>query len=124
MSGESLIHVRLVERLIMYVRERHCPPRGLLLLADHHSFSTNRPLRIGGFLPDLFASDLPVTFEVLGEAKTPSDLETQRSARQITAFLDHLAVREQRDFHRDTMADVWVCGSLMSKRAVTMRAKR
>jgi len=35
-----------------------------------------------------------------------------------------LVGREQRDFHRDTMADVWVCGSLMSKRAVTMRAKR
>ena len=99
MSGESLIHVRLVERLIMYVRERHCPPRGLLLLADHHSFSTNRPLRIGGFLPDLFASDLPVTFEVLGEAKTPSDLETRRSARQITAFLDHLAVRPRSTFY-------------------------
>src|SRR5258708_5020066 len=32
--------------------------------------------------------------------------------------------REQRDFHRDTMADVWVCASLMSKRAVTMRATR
>ncbi len=93
MSGESPLHTLLVERLIVEVKLRHQPPRGLLLLADHPSFGTNRPPSIGGFLPDLFASDLPATFEVLGEAKTFPDLETDRSARQIGAFLDHLAVR-------------------------------
>ena len=99
MSGESLIHISLVERLIAHVRERHKPPRGLLLLADHRSFSSNRPFCIGRYTPDLFASDLPATFEVLGEAKTPSDLETERSARQISAFLDHLALRPGSSFY-------------------------
>jgi hypothetical protein len=73
--------------------------RGLLLLADHADFRLNRPLTIGGFLPDLFASDLPVTFEVVGEAKTFPDLESDRSARQIRAFLDHLAVRSGSNFY-------------------------
>jgi hypothetical protein len=99
MSGESLIHTRLVERLVAHVRIRHCPPRGLLLLADHHKFGKDRPPTIDRYTPDLFASDLPVTFEVLGEAKTPLDLETARSARQIGAFLDYLSVRPRSTFY-------------------------
>jgi hypothetical protein len=99
MSGESLFHVRLVERLIAHVRTRHCPPRGLLVLADHYTYGANRPPNIGRYTPDLYASDLPVTFEVLGEAKTPSDLETPRSAAQIAAFLDHLSFRPRSSFY-------------------------
>lgn len=99
MSGESASHVRLVERLIALVRTRHQPPRGLLLLADHRDFGSDRPPTIGGFLPDLFASDLPVTFEVVGEAKTFPDLESDRSRRQIVAFLDHLAFRPGSTFY-------------------------
>jgi hypothetical protein len=99
MSGESLVHARLVERLIAHVRARHCPPRGLLVLADHHTYGANRPPIIGRYTPDLFASDLPVSFEVLGEAKTPLDLETPRSAAQIAAFLDYLALRPGSSFY-------------------------
>ena len=92
MSGESARHVRLVEALIRTVESRHQPPRGLLIFADHHRFGTDRPPTIGGFTPDLLASDLPETFRVVGEAKTPADLETERSRRQVLAFLDHLAL--------------------------------
>lgn len=92
MSGESSRHMRLVEKLIAGVRERHAPARGLMMFADHYTFGRNRPPQIGGFTPDLFAHDLPMTFHVIGEAKTPDDLETDRSLRQIRAFLDHLAL--------------------------------
>jgi hypothetical protein len=99
MSGESLLHVRLVERLIKHIRNRHECPRGLLVLADHHEFGDNRPGTIEGFTPDVFASDLPATFEVLGEAKTPDDLMTDRSRRQLSAFLNYLAVRPNSTFY-------------------------
>lgn len=92
MSGESATHVRLIEALIRFIEERHRPPRGLVLLADHHGFGADRPPRIGGHTPDVFASDLPVSFRLIGEAKTVPDLETERSRRQIKAFLDHLAL--------------------------------
>lgn len=93
MSGESLHHVRLVESLIRHVELHFRPARGLLLLADHHRFGINRPRTIDGFIPDLFASDLPTTFEIVGEAKTPSDMDTPRSRRQLQAFLDYLRIR-------------------------------
>lgn len=60
---------------------------------DHDSYGSDRPHRINGYCPDLFASDLPATFEILGEAKTGPDLERPRSHGQIVAFLDHLALQ-------------------------------
>lgn len=92
MSGESAKHVFLVEKLIETIERQHRPPRGLMVFADHHRFGDDRPPTIGGYTPDVFASDVPATFRVVGEAKTPSDLETERSRRQIIAFLDHLVL--------------------------------
>lgn len=99
MSGETRAHTLLVERLIVHVQAKHRPPRGLLVLADHHSFGSNRPQQIAGYTPDLFASDLPATFEVIGEAKTMADLQSDRSQRQIRAFLDYLSLRPQASFY-------------------------
>lgn len=76
------------------MRDRHPTERGLLMLLDHDRYGSDRPHRVNGYCPDLFASDLPTTFEVLGEAKTGSDLERPRSHVQIVAFLDHLALQE------------------------------
>ena len=75
------------------MRERHATERGLLMLVDHDRYGSNRPHRVNGYCPDLFASDLPTTFEILGEAKTTPDLERPRSHAQIVAFLDHLSLR-------------------------------
>jgi hypothetical protein len=93
MSGESTLHIRLVESLERQVRARHAPPRGLLLLLDHDRYGRDRPHRCDRYCPDLFASDLPVTFEIVGEAKTPADLERPRSHLQIQGFLDYLSLR-------------------------------
>ena len=70
-----------------------------MVFADHHRFGNDRPATIGGYIPDVFASDVPATFQVVGEAKTSADLETKRSRRQIIAFLDHLALYERSSFY-------------------------
>jgi hypothetical protein len=94
MSGESSQHIKLVERLITIVEDRHRTSRGILIFADHRKFGDGQqPPMIGGYKPDLFAQDLPETFRLIGEAKTQNDLEQERSALQIAAFLDHLALR-------------------------------
>jgi hypothetical protein len=95
MSGESELHVRLVEKLIDTIEQRHITARGIVVFADHHRYGRDRPPQIGGFTPDVFASDVPVTFRVVGEAKTADDLQTDRSLRQIAAFLDHLSLYPQ-----------------------------
>ena len=118
MSGESAAHTHLVEHLIAHVSHRHPCPRGLLILADHHRFGTDRPWNIGPFTPDVFASDLPATFEIIGEAKTPRDLVTPRSARQISAFLDHLSLREQAFFYLGVPWFAVAQGQLVMKKLV------
>jgi hypothetical protein len=92
MSGETRRHVLLVEALIAMTEKQHQGGRGLIILADHHSFGSNRPPKLGGFTPDLFAHDLPITTRILGEAKTEDDLVSERSALQLLAFLEHLAL--------------------------------
>jgi hypothetical protein len=92
MSGESAYHIRLVETLVATVRERHSTPQGIAVFADHREFGVNRPPTLGGYTPDVFACDVPSTFRVVGEAKTKADLETDRSHRQLRAFLDHLSL--------------------------------
>jgi hypothetical protein len=92
MSGESARHRRLVESLIEVMERRHQAMPSIVIFADHHRFGSELPPTIGYFTPDVFASDVPATFRVIGEAKTRDDLETERSRRQLTAFLDHLSL--------------------------------
>ena len=42
-------------------------------------------------MPDVYATDVPTTRTLIGEAKTRRDLETDHSRQQIEAFLGHLA---------------------------------
>jgi hypothetical protein len=99
MSGESRTHTSLVENLIKAVDSRHRHRRGFTVFADHHSFGSDRPPMIGGFTPDLFASDIPESFRIIGEAKTSSDLDSERSLFQVQAFLDHLSLYENGIFY-------------------------
>ncbi|MGA8610697.1 MAG: hypothetical protein WB760_03065 [Xanthobacteraceae bacterium] len=70
-----------------------------MLFADHRSYGPNQPPMIGGHKPDVFAQDVPETFRVIGEAKTPNDFKDDRSMRQIAAFLDHLALYPNTSFY-------------------------
>jgi len=99
MSGESKAHTTLVENLIHTIDSRHSHARGFIMFADHHRFGTDRPPMIGGFTPDLFASDVPESFRIIGEAKTSADLDSERTHVQICAFLQHLSLYENAMFY-------------------------
>lgn len=60
----------------------------------------NRPLPVhGGYVPDVFATDSPETHRIIAEAKTAGDCETERSLKQIEAFLLHLKVFPKKRFY-------------------------
>jgi len=42
-------------------------------------------------MPDVYATDVPTTMTLIGEAKTAADLDTRHSRAQIAAFLQYLA---------------------------------
>lgn len=91
MTRETGQHVSLVEGAIAAIQTSHRALYSLVIYADLPAFGRDRPPYIGGFIPDVFAIDVPETVRIIAEAKTPIDLETQRSHRQITAFLRHLS---------------------------------
>ena len=99
MSGESDEHAVLVLRLTAFVRERHGAAGNLALYLDDQKMGRERPQRIGGHLPDLYAQDVPRTFVVIGEAKTQADLITPRSRRQLASFVRYLALHEAAFFY-------------------------
>lgn len=94
MSGESDEHAVLVSRLTAFVRERHGAAGNLTLYLDDRKMGRERPQRIGGHLPDLYAQDVPRTFVVIGETKTQADLISPRSRRQLASFVRYLALHE------------------------------
>lgn len=98
MSGESARHRFLVEHLLNTVEIRYQGVRSVVIFADHHRFGSQLPPMIGDFTPDVLVTTVPATFRLIGEAKTRDDIETDRSRRQLTAFLDHLALHPPSSF--------------------------
>jgi hypothetical protein len=92
--GESISHIRLVNRILVWVRLEHGDCRHLCILSDlPDSRSSEKPPLIGGFLPDVFVEDAPPTFTVIGEAKTAQDLEREHTKRQFRGYLLYLKLR-------------------------------
>lgn len=97
--GESMEHMLLVSNLIAYIRAEFKHVFALVLLADTATaVRGDKPPVINGFVPDIFAFDVPTTITIVGEAKTTRDIETDRSRAQIRAFIDFLRWRPQSFF--------------------------
>ena len=99
MSGESNEHAFLVSHLTDFVTKRHGCGGNLALYFDDQMYGRERPQRIGSYLPDLYAEDVPRTFVVIGEAKTHLDLISTRSRRQLATFLRYLALYDAAFFY-------------------------
>jgi hypothetical protein len=89
--AESSEHLALVHVIIDYIGREHAHVEALGILSDLTSpLHAERPSRINGFVPDVYAFDAPLTTVIVGEAKTGDDLETQHSKKQFEAFLAFL----------------------------------
>ncbi|MBB2708442.1 hypothetical protein N2597_22435 (plasmid) [Rhizobium sophoriradicis] len=90
--GETAVHAGLVEALVAYAATEL---GGLVNLSIRNDavrpLRGERPPRINGYVPDVFATDVPTTATLIGEAKTRADLETAHTQDQIHAFLDYLS---------------------------------
>ena len=89
---ESARHARLVEAIVAHAERRLGKVTDILLREDAvRPLRGERPPKLAGFTPDVYATDVPTTMTLVGEAKTATDLETKHSRAQITAFLEYLA---------------------------------
>lgn len=104
--GESEAHLDLVRLILQHVEERFREHRGIAVYSDLPTSSrqTHSP-PIAGYIPDVFVTNVPATWNLIGEAKTGGDLFTPHTTRQIRGFLDHL------QFHRGIfiLSVPWSC---------------
>lgn len=89
---ESAIHAGLVQAVIAFAEQELGMLASLAVRDDSvRPLRGERPPRIHGYVPDVFATNVPTTATLIGEAKTRQDLETERSQEQISAFLRYLS---------------------------------
>jgi hypothetical protein len=89
--AESNKHSALVQIIIKFIAREHADIAALGIIHDLSSpLHAEKPSRIYGFVPDVYAFDAPITIVIIGEAKTQDDLETEHSRKQIAAFLSFL----------------------------------
>ena len=89
---ESSAHDRLVKAILDHLNRNFGSLNEIAVREDSPSaLRGERPPMVGGFVPDVFATNVPTTMTVIGEAKTRQDLERAHSQAQILAFLEFLA---------------------------------
>ena len=90
---ESAAHARLVRAILEHI-DRHLASLTEISIREDSASALRgeRPPVVGGFVPDVYAVNVPTTMTVIGEAKTRHDLETAHSLDQIEAFLRYLSL--------------------------------
>ena len=97
--GVSRCHEELVGAIVDWLQVQHPAADAMSVSADciFCEHLPNPPL-LNGFIPDVYAVGIVETRTIVGEAKTPKDLETPRSRAQFEAFLTHLCVCQNAQF--------------------------
>lgn len=89
--SETLRHRSLVMHLRDHVLETYAAESSIHLFIDLDNQKADpAPPELRGNRPDLYAKIFDTGREIVGEAKTPNDFDTDRSIRQITNFLGYL----------------------------------
>jgi hypothetical protein len=97
--SETLQHTQLVSVILQWIHKKHRVTPGFLLYCDSPTIlNTEKPPTVDGFYADVYAVTSPPSITVLGEAKTIPDIDSERTFRQICAFLSFLSVRPEPTF--------------------------
>jgi hypothetical protein len=110
---ESATHAELVQALLAFAQQELGSLAELAVREDAlRPLRGERPPRNHGYVPDVYATNVPTTSTLIGEAKTRADLETEHSEKQISAFLRYLA---------QTPSGIFVLGVPLSAGATARR---
>lgn len=97
--GESAKHALLVNSLVRWITGNPETNDCIVLRDAVETPLSAKPVSIDGFIPDVFGrSHRRGEAIIVGEAKTKSDFDTERSQSQIRAFLCFCAGRENAVF--------------------------
>lgn len=91
--GESVTHARLRKALASWAEDNYGREAcASMLIDDPSTCPGNFPPNIEGYVPDMFLRTSTSQQLIIGEAKSPGDLETRHSREQLAAYLRYLAL--------------------------------
>jgi hypothetical protein len=92
--GESAKHLELLSYILSHIEKTYVGMDSVVTIHDlPGTIGCEKPPTIGGFRPDVYAIDAPLTRTIIGEAKTQADLERDHSAAQCRAFISYLRLQ-------------------------------
>jgi hypothetical protein len=92
---ESASHKRLVNELKQWITNNYKDNEDFFIWTDSPQNGISKaPIRIEGFVPDVYAKSLSLPRQIIGEAKTARDLDTKHTENQLTAFLRYCSRNE------------------------------
>lgn len=90
--AESELHRNLVNIMYRWISRVWFDGDDAAVFVDDGKTSTGpAPPAILGHRPDVYAQSPGLTGVIVGEAKTPGDLESPRSQKQLSAYLSYCA---------------------------------
>ena len=87
----SNAHDELIEMILTWLNQRGLPPDAQIFSDHGDVLGGSKPNRICGYFPDVICNIPSAQLTIIGEAKTPNDLETRHSNDQLEAFAGYLA---------------------------------
>jgi len=86
--AESAFHRRLVLSIRKWIIENVDEGEKIIIWTDTpENKSSSIPIRIDGFIPDVYAKIISNFKQIVGEAKTAQDIDSQHTEVQLRAFL-------------------------------------
>ena len=91
----SRTHEELVGMILKWLDQKGLGPDAQVFCDCGGVLGSAKPYSIGGYVPDVFCCIPGIKHTIIGDAKTPNDLETKHSKDQLEAFADHLATHSE-----------------------------
>jgi hypothetical protein len=87
----SEAHETLVKMILQWLDQKGLGPDAQVFCDSVGVLGGSKPKKVGGFVPDVFCYVPSIKHTIIGDAKTPNDLETRHSKDQFEAYADYLA---------------------------------
>lgn len=84
-------HETLVKMILWWLDKRDLGADAQVFSDTVGALGAEKPKKINGYIPDVYCDIPRLGHTIIGDAKTPNDLETRHTRDQLEAYADYLA---------------------------------
>lgn len=84
-------HETLVKMILSWLETRNLGGEAQIFSDTVGKLGSEKPRKINGYVPDVYCEIPSLGHAIIGDAKTPNDLETRHTRAQLEAYADYLA---------------------------------